>query len=468
MKVEKFPHILHNGKELVWDIRQKVENPQIVIRKNIDSESEKQLKSLAPSVLIECKDFPSFGEWCAELVGNPSEKLKIIGVVGTNGKTTTAALLRYLLVEEGKRVLEIGTLGAMLWAPNNNKEALWSEYTGFTSPDAPTLQDLLKQAVAEHVSYVVMEVTSHAIALGRVEGVEFDAGIFLNLSQDHLDFHKTLEEYKRVKKSFFLEHLKKQKVKKDPYIIINANDMAGAELSYALRTADDPTSHVLLKRWEGYDVDEESLELSITLHKKEYFPIVGHFQAENLLSASMTVAALLDLNNVETLLKLKKFPGLPGRMEIVNVTHRGERRSFIVDFAHTPDALDKNLKTLKTGLKKGRLWLLFGCGGDRDKTKRPIMGQIAAKYADEIVVTSDNPRSEDPDLIIQEIVAPLEASGKPFKAITLRKEAMLYCMENMSKDDICLVAGRGHEEFQIIGDQKLPFRDADVLKSLSC
>src|SRR5690606_7496929 len=134
-----------------------------------------------------------------------------------------------------------------------------------------------------------------------------------------------------------------QKVKTSPYIIINANDMAGAELSYALRTADDPTTHVLLKRWEGYDVDEESLELSITLHKKEYFPIVGHFQAENLLSASMTVAALLDLNNVETLLKLKKFPGLPGRMEIVNLTHKGERRSFIVDFAHTPDALDKNL-----------------------------------------------------------------------------------------------------------------------------
>jgi UDP-N-acetylmuramoyl-L-alanyl-D-glutamate--2,6-diaminopimelate ligase len=182
----------------------------------------------------------------------------------------------------------------------------------------------------------------------------------------------------------------------------------------------------------------------------------------------MTVAALLDLNNVEVLLKLKKFPGLPGRMEIVNISHKGVRRSFIVDFAHTPDALEKTLKTLKGGLKKGRLWVLFGCGGDRDSLKRPVMGEIAAKYADVVVVTSDNPRSENPEKIIRDITQPLEQAGRPFTAITLRKEAMWFCVENMSKDDVCLVAGRGHEEFQIIGSEKVPFRDAEVLKGLSC
>ncbi|MEZ4814700.1 MAG: UDP-N-acetylmuramoyl-L-alanyl-D-glutamate--2,6-diaminopimelate ligase [Bdellovibrionota bacterium] len=468
MKVDKFPKILFQSKELVWDTRQVVEQPQIVIRKHLANEAKEELRSRGATPLVEGVDFPSFGSLCAELVGNPSHKLKVIGVVGTNGKTTTAALLRFLLVEEGKRVLEIGTLGAMLWASHNNETPLWSEKTGFTSPDVPTLQDLLRQALEDHVSYVVMEVTSHAIALGRVEGVEFDAGIFLNFSQDHLDFHKTLEEYKRVKKSFFTEHLKAQKVKTAPYIIINANDMAGAELSYQLRTAVDPTVHVLLKRWEGYEVDEESLELAITLHKKETFPIVGHFQAENLLSAAMTVAALLDLKNVDVLMKLKKFTGLPGRMEIVTASFKGVRRSFIVDFAHTPDALEKNLQSLRMGLKKGKLWLLFGCGGDRDASKRPIMGEVAAKYADHIVVTSDNPRSEDPDKIISEIVEPLKKAAVPYIAITSRKEAMKHCLEHMNKDDICLVAGRGHEDFQLVGDQKIPFRDADVLRSLGC
>lgn len=468
MKVEKFPKILFNQQEILWDTRQELNNPCVILRKNIDSLQKSKLEKLSGKSLEEGRDFDSFGEWIAEQVGNPSHKLKIIGVVGTNGKTTTNALLRYLLVQEGKKVLEIGTLGALLWEPNNNESPIWSEVTGFTSPDAPTLQDLLTQALAEHVSYVVMEVTSHAIALGRVEGVEFDAGIFLNFSQDHLDFHKTLEEYKRVKKSFFTEHLKNQKIKKSPYVIINANDMAGAELSFQLNTAKVPLPHVLLKRWQGYEVDEDSLELSIKIHKKEIFPFVGHFQAENLLSAAMTVAALVDLDNVDVLLRLKKFPGIPGRMEIVHSTFKGERRGFIVDFAHTPGALEKNLQTLRKGLKKGKLWVLFGCGGDRDASKRPLMGEIAAKYADKIVVTSDNPRSEDPDKIIAEIVHPLDKAKVSYASITSRRDAMLYCMQHMAKDDLCLVAGRGHEEFQLVGSEKVPFRDADVLKSLSC
>lgn len=468
MKVEKFPKILFNNQEVVWDSRQTVSNPCVVLRKNLEESPKAELKKLSAKQLEEGKDFESFGAWVGELLGNPSHKLKVIGVVGTNGKTTTNALLRYLLVEHGKRVLEIGTLGAALWEAGNNQRPVWDEKTGFTSPDAPTLQDLLKQALDANANFVVMEVTSHAIALGRVDGIEFDAAIFLNFSQDHLDFHKTLEEYKKVKKSFFTQHLKNQKVKKAPYIIINANDMAGAELSYELNTSKEPTPHALLKRWQGYEVDEESLELSIKVHKKEYFPFVGHFQAENLLSAAMTVAALLDLDNVEVLLKLKRFEGLPGRMEIVHSTFKGERRSFIVDFAHTPDALEKSLGALKKGLKKGKLWVIFGCGGDRDPTKRPLMGQIAAKFADKVVVTSDNPRSEKPEDIIADIVRPLEKANIAFIPITSRKAAMLYCMEHMSKDDMCLVAGRGHEEFQIMGELKIPFRDSEVLKSLSC
>lgn len=461
MKFEKFPKFVFQGKELLWDIRQKIAKPYVVIRKDLDLKLIDQLKEISSQALVEGKDFSSWGEWLAELANFPSSRLKIIGVVGTSGKTTTTALLRYLLVEEGKKVMEIGTFGVSLWGGRNNNKAIYSEYTGFTSPDAQILQDLLRQAVSERVDVVVMEVTSHAIALGRVEGVEFDAAIFLNLSQDHLDFHGTLLEYKRVKKSFFLNHLTWQKTKK-PYMLINTNDSTGKELQKDLANKGQVSFEALL-RDKGYSVDEKSLNVKIN---NEVYPFVGHFLAENILSAAYVVAKLLNLKAEDLILKFKKFPGISGRMEILDLNYQSGMRHFIVDYAHKPEALEKNLQILKAAMKAGKLWVLFGCGGDRDALKRPLMGQIAAKYADEVVVTSDNPRSEDPLKIIEEIVSPLKAQGIRYRAEVSREEAMKYCIAHMGDSDLCFVAGRGDEEFQLIGDQKIPFRDSAVLRRL--
>lgn len=462
MKVEKFPLLKFKGRTLQWDLRQKVTNPLVVLRKDLSSEVLQELKSLSKDFLEEGKDFMSWGSFVSELYGHPSQKLKVLAVCGTNGKTTTAALLRFLLVANGKKVLELGTLGAQLWDAFNNLYPKWSEVTGFTSPEAHTLQSLMHQAVEEGVDAFVMEVTSHSVALGRIAGVEFDGAAFLNFSQDHLDFHKTLEEYKKVKKSFFLNFLPAQK--KNAFVILNSNDAVGKELTQELKSP-----FLSLERNKNYFIDDSSMELLLQYEGDTFqLPVVGAFQAENILAACYLANQLTKCGVSKHLKDLQKFPGVPGRMEILGLKFKNESRKMIVDFAHTPDALEKNLSTLKKSMKRGKLWVLFGCGGDRDPFKRPQMGEIAAQFADLVVVTSDNARSEEPDKIIDQIVNPLIEQKRSFVRIADRKNAMKYCLENMKEEDVCLVAGRGHEEFQIIGTQKIPFKDSEVLKSLCC
>jgi UDP-N-acetylmuramoyl-L-alanyl-D-glutamate--2,6-diaminopimelate ligase len=463
MKVEKFPFLKFQGKQLQWDLRQKVLNPLVVLRRDINSEVLKELKNLASHILEEGKDFKSWGSFVSSLYGEPSQKLKVLGMTGTNGKTTTAALLRFLLVKNGKKVLELGTLGAQLWNPFDNTKPLWREETGFTSPEAHTLQSLMFQAVEQGVDAFVMEVTSHSIALQRIAGVEFDGAAFLNFSQDHLDFHKTLEEYKKVKKSFFTDFLAQQKNKKAA-LFINRNDPVGKELEREL----SPPFRVF-ENGKDYFIDESSMELRIVFEKQTYeLPMIGSFQAENVFAACLLASHITNFGVSQLLRELREFPGVPGRMEILNLKFKNESRKLIVDFAHTPDALEKNLLTLKNAQKKGKLWVLFGCGGDRDPFKRPQMGMIAARLADVVVVTSDNARSENPDTIIDQIVEPLVRFKQEFTRFTDRKKAMKYCLETMNPEDVCLVAGRGHEEYQLIGAEKIPFKDSEVLKSLCC
>ena len=462
MKVEKFPLLKFKGRTLQWDLRQKVTEPLIVLRKDLSSDVIRELKSLSKDFLEEGKDFLSWGSFVSEFYGHPSQKLKVLAVCGTNGKTTTAALLRFLLVANGKKVLELGTLGAQLWDAFNNSSPKWSEVTGFTSPEAHTLQALMHQAVEEGVDAFVMEVTSHSLALGRISGVDFDGAVFLNFSQDHLDFHKTLEEYKKVKKSFFLNFLPAQK--KNALVVLNSNDAVGKELTQELKSP-----FLSLERNKNYFIDDSSMELILQYEGNAFqLPVVGAFQAENILAACYLANQLTKCGVSKHLKDLQKFPGVPGRMEILRLKFKNESRKMIVDFAHTPDALEKNISTLKKSMKRGRLWVLFGCGGDRDPFKRPQMGEIAAQLADFVVVTSDNARSEDPDKIIDQIVKPLIEQKRSFVRITDRKNAMKYCLENMKEEDVCLVAGRGHEEFQLIGTQKIPFKDSEVLKSLCC
>jgi UDP-N-acetylmuramoyl-L-alanyl-D-glutamate--2,6-diaminopimelate ligase len=463
MKVEKFPLLKFKGQELQWDLRQKITHPLVVLRRDVKEEVLKELKTQSSNYLEEGKDFASWGTFVSNLYEEPSQKLKVLGMTGTNGKTTTAALLRYLLVKNGKKVLELGTLGAQLWEPYQNNSPRWREETGFTSPEAHTLQSLMAQAVEEGVDAFVMEVTSHSVALQRIAGVEFDGAAFLNFSQDHLDFHKTLEEYKKAKKSFFLDFLAKQKTKKAA-IFLNGNDEVGKELSSELKS-----EFKIFEKDKDYSIDESSVELKIAYDKKSFqLPFIGNFQAENILAACHLANLLTNHGVSHHLEDLKDFPGVPGRMEILRLKFKNQSRKMIVDFAHTPDALEKNLSTLKKTSIKGKLWVLFGCGGDRDPYKRPQMGLVAARLADKIIVTSDNARSEDPDKIIDQIVEPLLANKQEFTRITDRKKAMEYCLENMKEDDVCLVAGRGHEEFQVLGAQKIPFKDSEVLKSLCC
>lgn len=463
MKVEKFPLLKFKEKQLQWDLRQKVLDPLVVLRRHVDSAILEELKTLSSQYLEEGKDFLNWGSFVSGLYGEPSQKLKVLGMTGTNGKTTTAALLRFLLVKNGKKVLELGTLGAQLWEPFNNKAPLWREETGFTSPEAHTLQSLISQAVEEGVDAFVMEITSHSIALQRIAGVEFDGAAFLNFSQDHLDFHKSLEEYKRVKKSFFLDFLFQQKIKKAA-LFINGNDDVGRELKREL-----PPPFQVFEKEKDYSIDESSMELRIIYEKKSFqLPIIGSFQAENVLAACHLANHITNCGISHHLEDLKSFPGVPGRMEVLSLKFKNESRKLIVDFAHTPDALEKNLSTLKRTKIKGKLWVLFGCGGDRDPFKRPQMGVIASNLADVVVVTSDNARSEDPDKIIDQIVEPLVRLKKDFIRLTDRKKAMEHCLEHMREEDVCLVAGRGHEEYQLMGTQKIPFKDSEVLKSLCC
>lgn len=469
MKVEKFPSIRCQNKELLWDTRQKIQNPLVAIRKDLDPEVRKNLEKLPHEMIFEGADFDNWGQFLAELLKNPSRKLTVIGVVGTNGKTTTAALLRHLLVANGKKVLELGTLGAQLWEARNNTRALYKEMTGFTSPDSATLQDLLRQCVDEHVDVVVMEVTSHAVALGRVEGVDFDAALFLNFSQDHLDFHKTLEAYKWVKKSFFKDFLRKQVFKKHPCQIINQSDPVGAELFSELQQ-DSAQNVYSVKKDENYWVKGSLRGLEFKMFGTEWvtLPLYGNFLAENIATAVQLLSLLLKVEVAQLIDQLKDFAGVPGRMQKLQLQFDNEDRNFIIDFAHTPESLRSVLKSLREAIplnSASRLWVVFGCGGDRDKLKRPLMGKIAEELADVIVLTSDNPRSEDPELIISQIEEGIQQ--KAFERVTDRRAAFAFALKSMSPQDLCLIAGRGHEEFQIIGSEKKAFLDAQVLNDLS-
>ncbi len=468
MKVEKFPSFKFNSRNLVWDSRQKLSDPLVVLRKGLDSQILSELSKISSEHIEEGVDFISWGKLLSEISGNPSHKLTVIGVVGTNGKTTTAALLRHLCVECGKRVLELGTLGAQLWAANNNKEYLWKEVTGFTSPDAATLQDLLKQAVQEKVDVVVMEVTSHAIALGRVDGIEFDAALFLNFSQDHLDFHKTLEAYKAVKKSFFTEFLTRQQHKIRPLQVINTGDTAGAELRTELSMMEAENVSVVEKS-KSYFVKATPDGIEYQEQGKAFvqLPLYGTFLAENVATSVTLVSKLLGKEPQELVEMLKSFSGAPGRMQKLNLCFAGKKRRLLVDFAHTPESLRSVLQSLRESIQQQnetKLWVVFGCGGDRDKLKRPIMGQIAEELADRIVLTSDNPRTENPEVIIDEIQVALQK--KSFDRFVDRREAFAFALKEMSENDICLIAGRGHEEFQIVGTEKRAFLDAAVLNDL--
>lgn len=391
------------------------------------------------------------GDMASRFFGNPSNRLHIIGITGTNGKTTTSYLIESIL-RQAKRA--VGVIGTISHRYNTHKQKAEN-----TTPGAEDIQRLLKDMADAKVEFVVMEASSHALKQKRVQGVDFDTTIFTNLTHDHLDYHGTIADYKKAKELLFKYYLKRS-VKAERHAILNLDDKNASDfipegfaktLFYSLKRGADASLIDLSE-----DIDGLKLEIDIMSRRLHVnTPLIGLFNASNILAASLFgYVAGLPLETIRD--GIEALPGVPGRLERV----RNKKGIHVfIDYAHTPDALQKVLEVLGR-LKKGRLHLVFGCGGDRDNAKRPIMGKIAARLADFTIITSDNPRTEDPKRIIREIEGGF--TGGLYKVIEDRREAILEGIRMSREGDVLLIAGKGHEDYQIIGDNVIPFSDREV------
>jgi UDP-N-acetylmuramyl-tripeptide synthetase len=403
--------------------------------------------------------------------GNPSHSMTMVGVTGTNGKTTTTRMVASILRAAGMRVGTIGTLGAEI-----DGAAIESDHT---TPEADHLQQILAQMRDMGGDAVVMEVSSHALAQHRTDGIAFNAAIFCNLTQDHLDFHSTMEQYFETKALLFSRYpVDYPRPDGSAFIaVITISQWEGRELVTLARGdiitfATDDSPAVL--RAEDVSLSAESVRF-LTLYdsgieKNEFrieLPIGGAFQVGNALGA---IGACLRLGvSRETIATgLKALPAVPGRFESVPVLNSAF--SVIVDYAHTPDGLENLLRSARD-LKPARIIVVFGCGGNRDRTKRPRMGRLAATLADVAIVTSDNPRHEAPDEIIEEILTGMDPGGNPDQKASVivepdRRSAIAAAISMAREHDMILIAGKGHETVQIVGDAEIEFDDREVAREL--
>ncbi len=382
----------------------------------------------------------------ANFYGRPAEKMKIIGVTGTNGKTTTTNLIKTILEFSGHKVGLVGTNGNMIGA-----EMLPTERT---TPESNELQRLFKTMYDRGCDTVVMEVSSHALYLDRVGGIIFDVGVFTNLTEDHLDFHKTMEEYGRAKALLFSKCRNAAINADDEYADMMLATCKCPVIKYSCENGDMTAKNIEMSA-EGVKFD---VSLSGETVKAE-LSIPGKFSVYNAMSAlSACVLAGIEL---ETACRfLKKCSGVMGRAEVVPT---GRDFTMIIDYAHTPDALENIIKTVR-GVTQGRVVTLFGCGGDRDRQKRPIMGKIAADLSDFVIVTTDNPRTEVPADIISDILAGMEKTETPYTVIENRRKAIGWAIENAQPGDVVILAGKGHETYQIIGKEKFRFDEREVIR----
>ena len=383
---------------------------------------------------------------CADaFYGHPSGKLQLVGITGTNGKTTTVTLLYMLFRSLG---YECGLLSTIA----NYVGSRRSE-TANTTADPITINSLMAEMVEAGCQYCFMEVSSIGIEQERTAGLEFKAGIFSNLTHDHLDYHKTFAEYLRCKKLFF------DNLPAEAYAITNADDRNGdvmvqntraKKVTYSCRTAADHTCKVLEESFEGMLLRIDGTET--------WTRLIGRHNAYNLL-AIYTTALVLGTPKDEVLLALSKLESAPGRLEVL---HGPRDLAVVIDYAHTPDALENVLGTLRDVAPERTLVCLFGCGGDRDRSKRPEMAAIAEKLSDKVIVTSDNPRTEDPEAIIAEIMAGFTSLRKVVK-ITGREEAIKAAIQFSPDSSTILLAGKGHETYQVTGTQKKHFDEREIV-----
>lgn len=392
------------------------------------------------------------GQIAHQFYGQPSQQLRLVGVTGTNGKTTIATLLYKLFTGLGYTCGLVSTVENVIAGniiPSTH-----------TTPDAVSLNALLKQMADAGCSHVFMEVSSHAVHQHRIAGLTFAGGLFSNITHDHLDYHKTFDEYIKAKKGFF------DSLPATAFAITNADDKRGAvmlqntaakKLSYSLKTVAD---------FKGKILENSLTGLVMTVNDQEvHFRLIGEFNAYNLL-AVYGAAVNLGEDKQQVLQCLSNLTGAEGRFDYV--VSKGEKVLGIVDYAHTPDALVNVLATIKK-LRKGceQVITVVGCGGDRDRTKRPVMGEVACEHSDKVIFTSDNPRSEDPLQILADMEEGLSISAKrKFVSIPDRKQAIKMAVSMAGAEDIVLIAGKGHEKYQEIKGVKQHFDDKEVLQEM--
>ena len=381
---------------------------------------------------------------------NPSENIKIIGVTGTNGKTSVTTFLSQILNSYNKCGL-IGTIKI-----DDGKNEIISKNT---TPDSLDIQKSLFKMIENKCNYCAMEVSSHSLALNRVEGIDIDIGIFTNLTEDHLDFHKNLDEYRNVKEQLFYKTKKAN--------IINIDDESGKIMLEHIKNIETPLYTYSLENNADfmakniiYYASGVSYKL-ITPTYEDYIkiPVPGKFTVYNTLAA-ISACYVLDIPIEIIKRELERSIGVEGRIEVVK---NKKNLNVIVDYAHTPDALENILNSIKD-FASGKIIVVFGCGGDRDKQKRPTMGRIAQQNSDIVIITTDNPRTENPNDIIDDILAGMDNNN--YIVIKDRKEAIEKAISLANKDDIVLIAGKGHENYQIIGRIKYDFDDRKIAKEI--
>ena len=390
------------------------------------------------------------GEIASRYFGNPSRDMWLAGVTGTNGKTSCSHWIAQSMTRLGRKTAMIGTLGSGF--PGQLDVAI------NTTPDAVSLQMRLAALRAGGATGCAMEVSSHGIDQGRINGVEFDVALFTNLSRDHLDYHKTMEDYGAAKaKLFQLPHLK--------HAVVNVDDRFGREL---VESIDRSRINVLRYGFGNADIAGHRLDLSTRGLKLEITTpwgpallssgLIGGFNAANLLGV-LGVLMSADVSLEDAVDALAHVEPVPGRLQMIRLPNAP---LAVIDYAHTPDALEEVLRTLRDLLSAGaKLFCVFGCGGDRDPGKRPVMGEVATRLADRAIITSDNPRSEDPRAIIADIAA---GAHPGYEIEAERSIAIFKALQSAALDDVVLIAGKGHETYQEIGSQRLPFDDVQVAR----
>lgn len=457
-----------NIKNIIFDSRKVEKDSLFVAVKGIQSDGHRFIESAIEkgATTIVCETLPekpdqtvtfiqvddsaeALGLLASTFYDFPSKKLNLIGITGTNGKTTTATLLYKLFSELGFKVGLISTVENKI-----GKKVLSAK---FTTPDAVSLNVLIEEMVEEGCEFAFMEVSSHAVSQHRIAGVHFAGGVFTNLTHDHLDYHKTFKDYLLAKKRFF------DNLPKESFALVNIDDKNGRVMvqntnaqikTYALRNLADFKARILENNLMG---------LHLYLNDTELFSrLIGEFNAYNLLCA-YAVASLLDANENEMLPIISNLQTAEGRFDYLQNPESGI--TAIVDYAHTPDALEKVLSTIDhLRTRQEKVITVVGCGGDRDKTKRPVMAATACKFSDQVILTSDNPRTEDPETIIKEMEEGIPASAKrKVLSIINRLQAIRTACQMASKGDIILVAGKGHEKYQEINGVRHDFDDKAVL-----